>query len=223
MFHSNSKTLLGKLSISEKLKDKKMSNIFDKLSEAITNRYYLELDFKSSKILKYKEVKPVRLIFLDDNWYVAFEYRDIKRDKKIFTFGRLAFISSISFLKDMKYSDKSTFQNKNMGDYLEFLKNIQNSMTLYKKEKKIAKLQAKPFIAKYFKEDMKKFLSSQRYIKELEDGSVILEVQYTQNLEILPFIQKWMPDMVILEPKELKEAYIKKLNMAIENLVGCVS
>jgi len=64
---------------------------------------------------------------------------------------------------------------------------------------------------------MKKFLSSQEYQKKLEDGSVLFNVEYTQELEILPFIQKWMPDLIIVEPQSLKDAYIKKLNKTIKN------
>jgi len=32
---------------------------------------------------------------------------------------------------------------------------------------------------------------------------------------VLPFIQRWLPDLVILEPKELKEHYAKKLSAAL--------
>ena len=38
-----------------------------------------------------------------------------------------------------------------------------------------------------------------------------------EDLEILPFVQKWMPDIIIIEPSELKSAYIKKLQKAIAN------
>jgi len=42
-------------------------------------------------------------------------------------------------------------------------------------------------------------------------------LSYTQELEILPFIQKWLPDLVILEPKGLREAYVKKLKKALNS------
>jgi len=90
-------------------------------------------------------------------------------------------------------------------------------MTHWGKETKVATIQAKPNIAKYFGKDMKKFLSSQRFKDRLDDGSIIFTLNYTEELEILPFIQKWLPDLIILEPRELKEAYIKKLQIAIEN------
>ena len=35
---------------------------------------------------------------------------------------------------------------------------------------------------------------------------------------LLPLIQSWMPNITIIEPQELKDEYIKKLNEAIKNL-----
>jgi predicted DNA-binding transcriptional regulator YafY len=67
---------------------------------------------------------------------------------------------------------------------------------------------------------MKKFLSSQQFVKKEEDGSVIFTLEYTQSLEVLPFIQRWLPDLIIVEPKELKDEYVTKLNMSIANLLN---
>ena len=96
--------------------------------------------------------------------------------------------------------------------------NLQNAMTLYRVEPKIATLKASKFIARYFEDGMKKFLSTQKFKEKLEDGSIIFTIKYTQPMEILPLIQKWMPDLTIIEPQELKDEYIKKLNQAIKNL-----
>jgi len=62
------------------------------------------------------------------------------------------------------------------------------------------------------------FLSSQKFIEKQDDDSIIFTVDYTQNLEILPFIQSWMPNITIVEPQELKEAYLKKLQEAVNNI-----
>jgi len=216
IFTSNSMVLMGYLTISEDLKDKRLANNYNILTKSIKNREYLTLKMSYPND-KFNEVKPIKLLFLDNNWYLAFEYFDKKEKKKNFRFGRLAFIDQIEFMKDNRYSHKNTFQKKDIEKYIEFLKNIQNSMTLFDAEVKTATIRATPLIAKYFKEDMKKFLLTQKYKRVLDDGSVIFTVQYTQELEILPFVQKWLPDLVILEPKELREAYIKKLKEGIEN------
>ncbi|SFV68128.1 hypothetical protein MNB_SV-13-1633 [hydrothermal vent metagenome] len=64
---------------------------------------------------------------------------------------------------------------------------------------------------------MKKFLPSQKFKKKLADGSVLFTLEYTQELEILPFIQKWLPDLIVVKPLELKEAYVEKLKASLGN------
>jgi len=215
MFASNSKNIVGFFAISEDFKDKKMNNFYNQLTKAIEERLYLNLEFISFKL---QDVKPIKLIFIDNNWYLAIEYVDKEKNIKVFSLNRLAFLKEIIILKDFKYSDKNTFQNKSIQKYLDFLPTIQNSLTLFNKEKKIAKIQATPKIAKYFDKDMKKFLPSQKFIKKLDDESIIFTLEYTQALEILPLIQKWLPDLIILEPQELRDEYIKKLEKTIQNL-----
>ncbi|NEW59991.1 WYL domain-containing protein, partial [Sulfurovum sp. bin170] len=112
---------------------------------------------------------------------------------------------------------KTTFHKKDIKPYLDFLTTVQNAMTLYGVESKVATIKATPTVAKYFEKDMKKFLPSQKFKKKLADGSVLFTLNYTQELEILPFVQKWLPDLLVLEPVELREAYTQKLKLALEN------
>ena len=144
---------------------------------------------------------------MDGNWYLAFVDSEAK-----LRLGRIAFIEKVEYASKI-----NSFQPSSVKKYMEFLDNIQNSMTLYGVPKKIAKIKATNKVARYFEKDMKKFLSSQKFIKKLEDGSIIFSLEYTQPLEILPFIQRWLPDLIILEPEELKKEYIHKLNQAINN------
>jgi len=87
---------------------------------------------------------------------------------------------------------------------------INLSLTLYGKIPKKAKILATKEIAHYFKKDMKKFLPSQKFIEENENG-IIFELTYTQPKEILPFIKKWLPNLIILSPNELNEELKKDL------------
>jgi len=45
---------------------------------------------------------------------------------------------------------------------------------------------------------------------------MIFEVKYTQPLEILPFIKKWIPNLVILSPDELKKELEKDIKKFLE-------
>ncbi len=183
------------------------SQKFRRLKRNIEAREYTKITFFYDD-KEYDNLKPIKLVFVDNNWYIAYVDCD-----DYLKFGRVSFINKVY------YGSKSEhFQPSSVKKHKEFLSNdLQNAMTLYGIEKKTATIKATPLIAKYFKEDMKKFLSTQKFKEELADGSIIFEVQYTQDLEILPFIQKWLPDLIILEPKELREAYKVKLQSGLNN------
>jgi len=179
---------------------------FKRLKNIIQARDYAKLTFFYDDT-EYDNLKCIKLVFVDGNWYVAF----VDNEDKL-RFGR------ISFIKRVDYASKiGHFQPSSISKHLEFLENFQNSMSLYGVAPQTALIQATSPVAKYFKKDMKKFLSTQKFVEEKTDGSILFTLEYTQELEILPFIQKWLPDLVILEPQELKEIYKKKLQTALKN------
>ena len=180
--------------------------LFKTLKRAVKNREYAKITFKGKEDTQ-DNLKCLKLIFMDGNWYLAY----VDTDEKL-RFGR------ISFMEKVEYASKvESFQPATVKKQMDFLKNIQNSMTLYGKPKKIARLKVSGVATKYFYEGMKPFLSSQKFEKILDDGSVIFTLEYTQPIEIMPFIQSWLPNITILEPQDLKEQYIKRLNYTINN------
>jgi len=182
----------------------KNQDIFNSLKKAVKFNEYRKIKLNNDDFI---DVKCIKLVFVDNNWYLAYVDSD-----------NILKLARISFIKEVKYTNKSTFQKVTVKRHLEILESkLQNSMTLFDQSEKTATIKATPNVAKYFKKGMKKFLSSQEFQKELEDKSVIFTLKYTQEIEIMPFIQKWLPDLIVLEPKELKEHYVKKLQEAIEN------
>ena len=197
--------LLFKNSIMEEVQSEEAKKMFKNLKNAIRKREYRDIVYHYDSELVYKNEKCLKLMFIDNNWYLV-----VIDEEGILRFRRLSFISKVSYSKD-----KASFQKKELEPYLAFLKTVQNTMTLYNVKVKTATLKATPAIAKYFDNGMKKFLPSQTFKRKEEDGSVVFTLGYTQPLEILPLIQKWLPDLVIVEPLELKEAYRKKLEEAL--------
>ncbi len=193
----------------ESLINPKVKEHFNYLKYAIRMQKTLDI---SSQVSNDKEffygVKPLRLIFTNNNWYIAIIYNN--KVKLI----QLNFITEIN-----KSNHKFEITYKDLDTYLNFLKRLQNALTLYGEPIKVAKIKATVNISHYFKKDMKKLLPSQKFIKECEDGSIIFTLNYTQDLEILPLIQKWLPDLVILSPKELQVAYIQKLQNTLSKQV----
>ena len=177
-------------------------DIFRELKTAVKNREKRKIVYEYNKKEEI-EVNCLKLVFVDNNWYLAVD------DNNKFRFLRLSFIKQVK----PNYLNKKYKKTKK---YDEFFKTFQNSLTLYGVEQKTAKILATKKVAKYFKKEMKKFLPSQRFIKENKDGSVEFEISYTQPLEILPFIKRWLPDLIILSPEELKEELKKDLENALE-------
>lgn len=182
-----------------------LSNIenFSKLKFAIKEREYRNIDYFDGF---YEDIRPLKLVFMDNNWYLA----GICPSEKL-SFFRL------SFINEVKYSNKNNFSTKELNKYLKFLKDhLQNSLTLFGEEKKEAIIKASPKVSKYFDKDMKKFLSSQKFIRKNSDESIEFSLEYTQSLEILPFIKRWLPDLEILSPIELKNELKEDLKKAME-------
>lgn len=190
----------------EDLQTLESKETFKKLKNAIEHREYRKIKFLHNEQI-FDNLLCLKLLFMDNNWYIAF----LDEDKRV-RFGRISFIQSVEYA-----SNKSSYTLSSVKKYLEFIQTVQNSLTLYGEAKKTATVKALPSIARYFEEGMKIFLPSQKFLKKESDGSVLFTLTYTQSLEILPFIQKWLPNIVIVEPKELRDEYRKKLEEIISN------
>ena len=178
---------------------------FKRLKTAVELHEYRDIKFYHDDKI-YKNLKCIKLIFMDNNWYIAYI-----NEEEILKFGRVSFIEEVTYSKG-----KDGYQKNSIKKQERFIEeNLQNSMTLFDKPIQTAVIKAHKPIAKYFEKDMKKFLSSQAFKEKLNDGSIIFTLEYTQELEILPFIQRWLPDLEILEPESLKKSYQKKLQKAI--------
>lgn len=182
-------------------------DIFKKLKRAVKNREYIKLKYKyDEEILD--NLKCLKLLFIDNNWYLAFI-----NDKNILKLARISFIQKVDYASKVE-----SFQLASTKEQVLFLNNkLQNAMTLYGVETKVAILKVLPSIARYFEKDMKKFLITQKTIEKYKDGTIYISIEYTQPIEVLPFIESWMPNMIIMEPKELKDEYIRRLNITLTN------
>ena len=114
---------------------------FINLKMAIERREYRDIKLKGGKA--FKDTKPLKLLFSDGNWYIA--YVDCKK----FRFSRISFVEKVS------YSKKSECYQKNSIDpYLKWLSNsFQNTFSLYGVNPIEARLYAKPKIARYFEKE----------------------------------------------------------------------
>jgi len=190
------------------LQNRRSRDIFNMLKLAIKNCEYRDIHYHYNTPQILKNAQCLKLLFMDSNWYIA-----ISSKEKGFLLLRMAFITHV------EYSKKDTYQLNQLSQYNDYLKNIQNPMTLYGVEKKVGHFLASPKVAKYFKPNMKKYLNSQTFIRELEDGSVEFSLEYTQPLEVLPFIKRWLPDVEVLSPVSLQEIMVEDLRSYLGEFV----
>ena len=189
----------------ELMESNRQKNIFKNLRDAVRRREYRNIDYDYEGAESYKDVKCLKIVFSENNWYLAAE-----TDEGKFKWFRISFIDNVS------YSKKNGYQKKELEKYLPFFERFENPMTLYGVEPQKAVIMAHPYIAKYFKKGMKPFFRSQTFLRENEDGSVEFSVDYTQPLEILPFVKKWAPGLEILKPRSLVDTYVEDLRKTLE-------
>lgn len=179
----------------ELLEGKEHNQIFRELKLAVKKNEYRNIHYSYNSQVILEEVQCLKLIFMENNWYVAIA----TKEKKVI-FLRISFIQKVEYS-----SNKVSYHSKQLALYSDFFKTFQNPMTLFGKKKRKAHLLASPKVSKYFKPNMKKLLSSQTFIEERSDGSVEFTLEYTQSMEILPLIKKWLPDLKIVSPKSLRD------------------
>ncbi len=184
----------------DELQASRRKDIFKMLKLAIKNCEYRDIHYHYNTPQILKNTQCLKLIFMDSNWYIATVTED-----RGFLLLRMAFITHV------EYSNRETYQASQIKKYSTYLQNIQNPMTLYGVESRVGMFLASPKVAKYFKPHMKRYLNSQKFIREREDGSVEFSLEYTQPLEVLPFIKRWLPDIEVLSPLSLKETMISDL------------
>ena len=182
-------------------------SIFNALKFAVKNHEYKNIAYKYEELEELLDVKCLKILFISNNWYLAIEAKN-----------NIHRLLRISFIQEISYSKKSNYQKSVLNKYNQYYRKIQNPFTQYNVKAQIAILQVSHSRAKYFKSNMKKFFPSQRYIDEDKDGNIKISIEYTQPIEILPFIKQWLPHITIIEPEYLKIELKKELTEAIHDL-----
>ncbi len=179
-------------------------DIYKKIKRAIKHKKILDIEYVPDEKYHFTNVKPLKIIFAEGNWYLA-----ALNDDEInngFKFLR------INFIKDIKETSK-TF--KSSKEVLEFLENFQSLFSRYKVKPFEVILEVDKEVKRYFK--VKKFLPSQTIIGENEN-SLILRYYVTSEDEILLIVKKWLPFIRIKSPESLKE----KLKKDLENYIKVI-
>jgi len=185
----------------EDIKSLEKKQNFQIIKEAIGKSNVIDIYLNNGD--SYKNTKPLKMLFSDGNWYIAYIHNDLLQ------YNRINFIKKVEKKSD-KFYELEFDKYKNWFD-----SKFQNTFSRFEKSPKKAKLYATPTIARYFRLGTKKFFKSQQFIEETKEGGVIFSLEYTEIMEILPFIKKWLPNLLVIEPQELKEEFRKDIISAL--------
>jgi len=191
----------------EILDSSEQKKIFSNLKNAVKKHEYRDIDYTYHANMFYGNAKCLKMIYTQNNWYIGIETEEEK-----FKLLRISFINTIN------YSKKNNYKKSVLNKYITYFKKFENAMSLTNEKYIEARLIASPSIAIYFEKNMKKFYKSQKFIKKYDDGSIEFSINYTQPLEILPFIKQWLPGLKLVSPDSLKKILIKELTTSINNM-----
>lgn len=183
------------LQISEFYPLENEENILHKIKQAINSKNTLNITyFINGKYQKFESVKPYRLLFMNDNYYLACE---VNTDYK-FTLFRVIKIRTVMHTNIVFNYDRNI---------LEFTKYIQTPFSKYSENFKETLIQVELEIDKskapYF--EIKNFLPSQKIINRKENGNIVLSYIVTQEIEIEDLIKKWIPHLKVNKPHSLEQ------------------
>ena len=163
------------------------------IKEAIAQRRYINLSFTEINPRHLERVKPIKIVFAEGNWYLAAMTQNYKFNYG-FKFFRINFITGFTLLPQ-------TFQREIEAE--KFIETFQSLFQNYKCPTYEVRLRIDSSIARYFR--VKKFLRSQYIEEEKANGDLIVSYQINDEMEILPFIKKWLPLVRILSPEKLNK------------------
>ena len=174
--------------------------LFD-IKNAIKNNRYTKIVYESDKKYIFDEAKILKIIFAEGNFYIAILTKEELNNG--FKFLRLNFISDIKL-----YSN--SFKKDIEAEY--FIKNFQTLFSSYKEKTYEVILKINPSVKRFFLQ--KKFLSSQKIIENKEYLTLSFEI--TNDMEILPLVKKWLPNIKIISPKTLKDKFNEELKSYLD-------
>ena len=173
-----------------------MEDIGDKLKEvqqlegAIKNRQQIQCVYDFGDFSKTIDLKPLKIANYEGFWYLI--ALDARNDvlKKYY----------LKNIKQITIKDEVFSTNAELDELLE------NAISVWFNEgvePYRVTLEFSEVIAKYFK---RKPLSRTQRIEEMrEDGSMVVSVEVTDDMEIIPLVKYWMPYIRVLEPRMIAE------------------
>lgn len=168
-------------------------NEFNQLRQAIENHQIIHFTYQKPKEpASDRTLEPYVLLNKNGVWYLI----GLENGKeKTFCFSQISFIRVSQerfevdsyFLQEIKQSDSISHGNQ--------LPEV------------VIKVSAES--ARYFKR--RALLPNQEIIREIDNGELLISCKNIHEMEIMPIVQYWIPNLTIVSPNELQEKLLSKL------------
>lgn len=162
-------------------------------------------NFKYNTLI-YNDVKPLNIVFMEGNLYLA-----CLTDDEINNGFKFLRVNEIE--KYVVETNEFTEVEKVL-EARQFIKEFQTPFTSFQADYIRVTLVASAEITKFFTK--KKHLPSQEE-KLLEDGSLQLTFYVTSYMEISILVKKWIPSLKLVEPKEWADKLKEELSVYLES------
>ena len=165
---------------------------FTILESAIKNRQTIRCNYRKGSF----ELKPLKLVFFNGFWYLL--CLDMGA-KDIFKKFHLKTLKNIEIL-DSSFDIPAELENR-----------LQNANSIW------FQLNKKPFTVRLFLEKdavvyfERKPMKSQSFSARYPDGSAEITIEATDEMEVLPIVQWYLPLVKIVEPKWLVDEFREML------------
>jgi len=153
---------------------------------AIKHKQEIECSYRDKK----RALQPLKILNFDDFWYLInfdTQYNDIRK-------YHLNSIKNIELLDSHFEVNESTLEKFDNAINAWFKPEVEPYMILLHVDK---------VISKYF--ERKPISNTQRILKTYKDGSIELELFITDDMEIIPTVQRYLPYIKVIEPESLFE------------------
>lgn len=149
------------------------------------------------------DVEPLKLVYHEGFWYLLWRFPGGDRVSK----NRLDRVLELETLAQ-RFTPPKGLQR--------MLRESENSIWFGGKRDKPARIQVSKDAAPYFLEQDR--FPLQKVVKRNRDGSVIVETKLCHFMEALPTIYRWIPQLVVLSPKELADEVRKQVSSYLKSL-----
>lgn len=183
--------------------------LFREIERAIHYKRYCQVLHEEEGGIKSYEIKPYKIVFMSENFYLACENTD---ERYPFTKFR------ISNIKEIKVDSKTFYKNPDIED---FIKSMQTPFSIYKEGFRNHLIEVIVEVdkskAKFFK--AKSFLPSQKILKTKESGDIVISYSVTQELEMEELVKRWIPYIRVIEPLALKTKIEDEIKRYIDSIM----